>query len=44
MHYLLEIHSERKMFQYVINFTLCLIRIISITQGDQEVRSSFTTN
>ena len=34
----LEIHLERKMSQYSMNSTLSLIRIMSITQGDQQIR------
>ena len=36
---LLEIHSERKIFQYLMKSTLSFIRIMSITQGDQQGRS-----
>ena len=31
-----EIKMERKIFQYLMSFTLYLIRIMSITQGDQQ--------
>ena len=35
MQCLLEIHLDRKIFQYLIKSTLFLIRIISVTQGDK---------
>ena len=34
MYSLLEIHSERLIFQYLMKSTLLLIRFMSITQGE----------
>ena len=34
MNSLLETHSEREIFQYLMKSTLLLIRIMSITQGE----------
>ena len=44
MHCLLEIHSERKVFQYLMDFTLCLIKFISITRIDESDASCTTTS
>ena len=37
MHCLLEIHSERKIFQYSMKSALSLMRIMSVTQGDPQI-------
>ena len=48
MRCLLEIHFEWKIFQYLMNFTHCLIKFISITQKSMNqmpaVPQTHTTN
>ena len=44
MHCLLEIHSERKIFQYLMNSTLFLMRIMSVIKGYQQIRCQLYHN